>query len=66
MKPYSRVVRDRLRNLKAESPSKKDVSGTTLDPPASRLNHPLPGAIVFYYSVGGYEIRERLFVEVES
>ena len=42
--PYNLVVFDRFRNLNAESPSKKDVSGIT-PPPASRLNHPLPGAI---------------------
>jgi hypothetical protein len=44
--PYNLVVFDSFKNLNAESPSKKCVSGTRLAP-ASRLSHPLLAISVF-------------------
>jgi len=62
MKPYKRVVFDKLRNLKAESPSKNDVSGTILlEPPASRLNHPF-GMTKYYLRVIHKVFRSRFAV----
>ena len=43
--PYSLCVRERLRNLKAESPSKNCVSGM-VPATVSRLNHPRDMAFV--------------------
>jgi len=64
MKPYKRVVFDKLRNLKAESPSKNDVSGTILlEPPASRLNHPF-GMTKYYSRVIHKVFRSRFAVFV--